>query len=124
MKAILAIVTLLGLAAATAVYGAQQTGPAPENGEQATAQERDRLPDRTSLLTQAEHHEAVQDRDRIRTPESEPLGVPQQDRDQGRDQDTLQQRDRIHAPGTAQPAPRPRTAPKPGSGGSRGGGRR
>lgn len=117
MKAILAIVTFLGLATATAVYGAQQTGPAPVNGDQATAQERDRVQDRANVLTQEEHHDAIQDRDRTRTPGS---GVPQQDRDR----DTLQQRDRIHTPGTVQPGSRPRTTPNPGSGDPRGGGRR
>lgn len=144
MKAILVIVTILGLAAATTVYGAQQAAPDPQNRDQATAQEREQVQDRANVLTQAEHHEAAQDRDRTRTPDSEAAGMPGQDQDrtnqrdqtripgsepsaapqQGRDQDTLQKRDQIHTPGTMQPGARPRTAPNAGSGSSRGGGRR
>ena len=142
MKAILAIVTLLGLATATTVYAAQRTSPATENPDQATVQERDPVQDRTSVLTQSEHRATIQNQDRTRTPGSEPGAEPQQgpnrmeERDRIRtpgsepgvpqqDQDTMQKRDRIHTPGTAQPGSRPRTpAPNPGSGSRGGGGRR
>jgi len=142
MKVILTFATVLGLAAATTVYGAQQTGPAQGNSDEVTAQERERSQDRVQVFTQEEHHTAAQDRDRARTPGSEASGMPQQDQDRmeqrdrtrtpgstpgvpQQDQDTIQRRDRIHTPGTAQPGSRPRTTiPNSGSGGSRGGGGR
>jgi hypothetical protein len=120
MKAIFTFVTLLGLATATTVLKAQQT-PTPGNGDQTTAQERDRMrtPGSEPSGVPQQDRDTIQKRDRTRTPGSEPSGMPRQDRD------TMQKRDRIHTPGTGtgQPGSRP-GGQNPGSSGPRGGGRR
>lgn len=64
---ILAIVILLGLSTAAAVYGTQ-TGSAAENGGRNAAL------DRTCVMTQAEHHAAAVPQ-RESTPAPEPSGV-------------------------------------------------
>lgn len=50
--------------------------------------------------TQTTDQQKTQQRDRVRTPGSEPSGTPK--KDQTQDKDKIQKRDRIHQPGTGQ----------------------